>query len=66
MNMYPGSVPASQQLAEKSIATGFAGMRFRSFAADSGSDDLNPALWNWSPRRPAKVVLVDDEGRLVR
>jgi len=65
MSMYSGSVPASQQLAEKLIATGFAGMRFRSFVADSGSDDLNLVLWNWGPRRPAKVVLVDDEGRLV-
>ncbi len=66
MSMYSGSVPASQELAEKLIATGFAGMRFRSFAAGSGPDDLNLVLWNWGPRRPAKVVLVDDDRRLVR
>lgn len=41
-------------------------MRFRSFAAGAGPNDLNLVLWNWGPRRPAKVLLIDDEKRLSR
>ena len=66
MSMYSGSIPASQKLADKLIAAGFAGMRCRSFATDAGPDDLNLVLWSWSPERPARAVLIDDEGRLAR
>ena len=66
MEMSSGLIPASQALADRLLAAEFTGMRVRSFAAGSGPDDLNLVLWNWGPRRPAKVVLVDYEGRLVR
>lgn len=64
--MLAGAVPASQALADRLIAEGHAGMRVRSYAAGSGADDLNLVMWRWGPRRPDRVVLVDDEGRLSR
>ena len=39
-------------------------MRVRSFAAGTGPDDLNLVMWRWGARRPARIVLSDDEGRL--
>ena len=62
--MLAGVVPASQSLADRLIAAGYAGMRVRSFAAGSGADDLNLVMWRWSPNRPDRVLLIDDEGRL--
>ena len=62
--MLAGSVPASQALADRLIAAGYAGMRVRSFAAGSGANDLNLVMWKWSPNRPDRVVHIDDEGRL--
>ena len=56
--------PASQSLADRLIAAGYAGMRVRSFAAGAGVDDLNLVMWRWGPKRPVRVVLIDDEGRL--
>ena len=62
--MLAGSIPASQALAECLIAAGYVGMRVHSFAAGAGADDLNLVMWKWAFERPARVVLVDDEGRL--
>ena len=62
--MLSGELPASQALADRLIAEGYSGMRVRSFAAGTGPDDLNLVMWRWSARRPARVVLIDDEGRL--
>lgn len=59
-----GSVPASQALADRLIAAGYAGMRVRSFAVGTGTGDLNLVMWTWGTDRPARVVLIDDEGRL--
>ena len=63
-DMLVGATPASQALAARLIAAGYAGMRVQSFAAGTGTDDLNLVMWRWGPLRPARVVLVDDEGRL--
>lgn len=63
-DMLAGRVPASQALADRLIADGFAGMRVRSFAAGTGPDDLNLVLWRWGDDRPARIALIDDEGRL--
>ncbi len=63
-DMRAGAVPASQALADRLIAAGYAGMRVRSFAAGTGADDVNLVMWTWGPDRPAQVVLIDDEGRL--
>ena len=62
--MLAGGVPASQAVAERLIAAGYAGMRVHSFAAGAGVDDLNLVMWRWGSERPARVVLIDDEGRL--
>ena len=66
MEMLSGLIPSSQLLADRLFSAGFAGMRFRSFATGAGPNDLNLVLWNWGPRRPAKVLLVDEEKRLSR
>ncbi len=62
--MLAGSLPASQVLADRLIAAGYAGMRVRSFATGAGGSDLNLVMWKWGEGRPARVVLIDDEGRL--
>ena len=59
-----GAVPASQALADRLIAAGYAGMRVRSFAPATGPHDVNLVLWTWSPEPPSRVVLIDDEARL--
>ena len=63
-DMLAGAIPRSQALAGRLTAAGYAGMRVQSFAAGTGADDLNLVMWRWALRRPARVVLVDDEGRL--
>ena len=63
-DMLAGVVPASQALADRLIAAGYAGMRVRSFAVGAGAGDINLVAWRWSARRPHRVVLIDDEGRL--
>ena len=62
--MLAGGIPASQALADRLIAAGYAGMRVQIFAAGAGVDDLNLVMWTWGAERPARVVLIDDEGRL--
>lgn len=62
--MFAGGVPASQALADRLIAAGYVGMRIPSFVAPAGESDINLVMWKWGPRRPARVVLIDDEGRL--
>ncbi len=59
-----GAISASQALADRVIAAGYVGMRVRSFAVGTGADDLNLVMWRWSSDRPARIALIDDEGRL--
>ena len=54
----------TQGFARRLIAAGFHGLLVRSFAASMGEDDLNLVLWRWSDVAPARLVLIDDEGRL--
>ena len=54
----------TQVLAERLIANGYAGLRVPSFAAGATAEDLNMVLWVWSSALPAKLELIDDEGRL--
>lgn len=63
-DMFAGRVPESQALADRLIGAGYAGMRIPSFAAGAGPDDVNLVLWRWGAERPARAVLIDDEGRL--
>ena len=63
--MLAGAVPASQRLANRLNAAGYVGMRVQSFAPGAGADDLNLVFWRWSRHKPSKVVLIDDEERLL-
>ena len=63
-DMLAAAVPASQALADRLIAAGYVGMRVRSFAIGAGADDVNLVIWRWGISPPARVVLIDDEGRL--
>jgi RES domain-containing protein len=60
-----GKAP-TQILAERLIADGYAGLRVPSFAKGSTGEDLNIVLWVWGSKPPAKLVLIDDEGRLLQ
>ena len=62
--MLARSVPVTQALADRLIAAGYAGIQVRSYAADAGLADLNLILWKWGTSLPARVTLIDDEGRL--
>lgn len=62
--MLQGAVAASQRLADRLIAAGYVGMRVRSFALGASSEDLNLVMWRWGADHPARVTLVDEEGRL--
>ena len=62
--MLAGSVSASQAVADRLIAAGYAGMRVRSFAVGASSENINLVMWRWGADAPVRVVLVDDEGRL--
>ena len=55
----------TQELAEALIAEGFDGMLVRSFANGATEDDLNLVLWKWGSAAPARLDLIDDEGRLL-
>ena len=62
--MLGGAIPASQALADRLMAAGYAGMRVWSFAPGTGEDDLNLVFWRWGDHRPSRVVLIDDESHL--
>ena len=63
-DMLAGVLPASQALADRLIAAGYTGMQVRSFAAGAGDGDLNLVMWRWGEDPPARIVLIDDEGRI--
>lgn len=58
-----GKAP-TQALAERLAAAGYVGLQVRSFAPGAKEGDLNLVLWTWGDRAPARLQLVDDEGRL--
>jgi RES domain-containing protein len=60
-----GKAP-TQRFAEALVANGFSGLLVRSYAPGTGRDDLNLVLWRWGEDAPARLVLIDDEGRLLR
>ena len=63
-DMFSGRTPASQALADRLLAAGFAGMRVGSYAAGAGESDVNLVLWRWGDRLPARVALIDEDDRL--
>ena len=54
----------TQVFARRLIAAGYNGLLVRSFAAGSAGGDLNLVLWRGGGAPPARLVLIDDEGRL--
>lgn len=54
----------TQTFAHALIKTGYSGLLVRSFAPGASGDDLNLVLWRWGDGPPARLSLVDDEGRL--
>ena len=54
----------TQIFARQLIASGHDGLLVRSFAAGSDAADMNLVLWRWGEASPARLTLVDDEGRL--
>lgn len=58
-----GKAP-TQALAERLIADGHVAMRVPSFARGATAADLNMVLWTWGADPPARLALIDDEGRL--
>jgi RES domain-containing protein len=53
----------TQAFARRLIESGRHGLLVRSFAAGSTAGDLNLVLWRWGDAA-ARLVLIDDEGRL--
>lgn len=51
-----------QIFAERLIGQGYEGLLVQSFAHGASETDLNLVLWKWE--RPARLTLIDDEGRL--
>jgi RES domain-containing protein len=48
------------------LAKGYRALLVRSFAPGAGESDLNLVVWEWGAAAPARLVLIDDEGRLSR
>ncbi|MCB1524028.1 MAG: RES domain-containing protein, partial [Rhodoblastus sp.] len=56
----------TQGFARRLMTAGHNGLLVRSFAPGATADDLNLVLWRWDDKAPARLVLIDDEGRLSR
>lgn len=54
----------TQKFGEALIKAGFHGLLVQSFVHGAAEDDLNLVLWAWGSSAPARLVLIDDEGRL--
>jgi RES domain-containing protein len=53
-----------QLLAAKLKREGYAGLQVRSFTKQATANDLNLVLWVWGDELPARLRVVDDQGRL--
>ncbi len=62
--LFSGRMPASQALADRLMAAGFAGMRFGSYALGAGGSDVNLVLWRWGKKLPSRIALIDEDNRL--
>ena len=63
-DLFSGKTPASHALADRLMAAGFAGMRFRSYAVGAREQDVNLVLWRWGGELPSRVALIDEDNRL--
>jgi RES domain-containing protein len=62
--MIGDGIAPTQKLAAALVEEGFQGLLVRSFARGATLDDLNLVLWTWGSTGPAKLSLIDKEGRL--
>lgn len=54
----------TQEFARRLMAEGYNALLVPSFARGTGADDRNLVLWRWGDRVPARLRLIDEEGRL--
>jgi RES domain-containing protein len=54
----------TQTFARSLRAKGYSALLVRSFAPGASQRDLNLVLWRWGTAPPARLTLIDDEGRL--
>jgi len=59
-------VAGTQAFASRLTVAGYHGMIVRSFAPAATAADLNLVLWTWSATAPSRLVVIDDENRLLR
>ena len=59
-----GSPAPTQIFARRLVAAQYRGLLVHSFARGATPDDINLVLFDWGNSLPAKLVLIDDEGRL--
>lgn len=64
--MKRGGEAMTQTFARGLVAKGFHGLLVRSFAPGTTETDLNLVLWRWGREPPARLTVIDDEGRLSR
>ena len=50
----------SQDLANRLIAAGYAGMRVRSYVRNVTPNHVNLVLWDWGDEDSGRLVLLDD------
>lgn len=56
----------TQAFARRLIAAGHNGLLVPSFARGARRGDDNLVLWRWGTKPPARLAVIDDEGRLIR
>ena len=66
IRMQRDGIAPTQAFAAQLIADGFAALRVPSFAKGAVVSDVNLVLWVWGPGLPARLILIDDEGRLAK
>jgi RES domain-containing protein len=54
----------TQSFVRAILAKGYRALIVRSFAPGAGRHDLNLVLWEWGAAAPARLTLIDEEGRL--
>ncbi|OZA68370.1 MAG: hypothetical protein B7X78_03675, partial [Sphingomonadales bacterium 39-62-4] len=62
--MLTDKISGTQRLARSLIEQGFSGMLAPSYAPQATAEDRNLVLWSWGTSLPAKLRLIDDQGRL--
>jgi len=59
-----GIDPPSWQIARRLYHDGTAAIIVPSYAPGANEDDINVVFWRWSDRKPHRVQIIDDQGRL--